>query len=108
MKLGRNDICWCGSGKKYKSCHLNIDSKLEEMKLKGYKIPTRRMMRSPEQIEGIRVASKVNTEVLDFIIPFVKEGVSTGELDRRIYEYTKSINAIPLFTFSKIALYCST
>ena len=51
MKLGRNDICWCGSGKKYKSCHLNIDSKLEEMKLKGYKIPTRRMMRSPEQIE---------------------------------------------------------
>lgn len=95
MKLGRNDICWCGSGKKYKSCHLNIDSKLEEMKLKGYKIPTRRMMRSPEQIEGIRVASKVNTEVLDFITPFVKEGVSTGELDRRIYEYTKSINAIP-------------
>lgn len=74
---------------------LNIDSKLEEMKLKGYKIPTRRMMRSPEQIEGIRVASKVNTEVLDFITPFVKEGVSTGELDRRIYEYTKSINAIP-------------
>ena len=95
MKLGRNDICWCGSGKKYKSCHLNIDSKLEEMKLKGYKIPTRRMMRSPEQIEGIRVASKVNTEVLDFITSFVKEGVSTGELDRRIYEYTKSINAIP-------------
>lgn len=35
MKLGRNDICWCGSGKKYKSCHLNIDSKLEENEAKG-------------------------------------------------------------------------
>ena len=23
MKLGRNDCCWCGSGKKYKRCHLN-------------------------------------------------------------------------------------
>ena len=23
--LGRNDLCWCGSGKKYKDCHLKID-----------------------------------------------------------------------------------
>ena len=23
--LGRNDLCWCGSGKKYKKCHLNKD-----------------------------------------------------------------------------------
>jgi hypothetical protein len=26
-KLGRNDICWCGSGKKYKHCHLDADEK---------------------------------------------------------------------------------
>ena len=24
-KLGRNDLCWCGSGKKYKKCHLDAD-----------------------------------------------------------------------------------
>ncbi len=24
-KLGRNDPCWCGSGKKYKHCHLKAD-----------------------------------------------------------------------------------
>ena len=24
-KLGRNEPCWCGSGKKYKKCHLNED-----------------------------------------------------------------------------------
>ncbi len=24
-KIGRNDPCWCGSGKKYKKCHLNSD-----------------------------------------------------------------------------------
>jgi len=23
--LGRNDVCWCGSGKKYKKCHLKSD-----------------------------------------------------------------------------------
>ena len=25
MKLGRNDLCWCGSGKKFKHCHLDRD-----------------------------------------------------------------------------------
>lgn len=25
MKPGRNDACWCGSGKKYKKCHLPGD-----------------------------------------------------------------------------------
>jgi len=25
IALGRNDICWCGSGKKYKRCHLEAD-----------------------------------------------------------------------------------
>lgn len=28
-KLGRNDACWCGSGKKYKHCHEAFDEKLE-------------------------------------------------------------------------------
>lgn len=23
--IGRNDVCWCGSGKKYKKCHLHKD-----------------------------------------------------------------------------------
>ncbi len=95
MKLGRNDNCWCGSGKKYKSCHLVMDDKLEAMKLQGFKIPTRAMIKTPEQIAGIREASRINTMVLDYITPFVKIGVSTGELDRLIYEYTKSINAVP-------------
>ena len=26
-KLGRNDLCWCGSGKKYKKCHMELDMK---------------------------------------------------------------------------------
>jgi hypothetical protein len=25
--LGRNDPCWCGSGKKYKKCHMQSDEK---------------------------------------------------------------------------------
>ncbi len=26
-KVGRNDPCWCGSGKKYKKCHLQMDER---------------------------------------------------------------------------------
>lgn len=26
VELGRNDLCWCGSGKKYKRCHLSKDA----------------------------------------------------------------------------------
>ena len=29
MKLGRNDPCHCGSGKKYKQCHLETDEAKE-------------------------------------------------------------------------------
>ena len=31
-ELGRNDPCWCGSGKKYKRCHLDTDAHKKRMK----------------------------------------------------------------------------
>jgi hypothetical protein len=32
-KPGRNDACWCGSGRKYKKCHLPEDEKKAEARL---------------------------------------------------------------------------
>lgn len=36
VKLGRNDPCWCGSGKKYKDCHLPIEQahRAEQLRLR--------------------------------------------------------------------------
>jgi uncharacterized protein YecA (UPF0149 family) len=31
-EMGRNDVCWCGSGKKYKRCHLDSDSHKQRMR----------------------------------------------------------------------------
>jgi uncharacterized protein YecA (UPF0149 family) len=31
-ELGRNEACWCGSGKKYKRCHLEKDENKMRMK----------------------------------------------------------------------------
>ena len=49
-KLGRNDLCWCGSGKKYKHCHEVFDEKLMEAADAGHQIPDHDMIKTPEQI----------------------------------------------------------
>ncbi len=40
-----------------------------------------------EEIEGMRVACRLGSEVLDYITPFVKPGVTTAELDRLAKDY---------------------
>ena len=32
-RLGRNDPCWCGSGKKYKRCHMESDARKRSQNL---------------------------------------------------------------------------
>jgi|TARA_Y100000310_G_scaffold329287_1_gene398845 methionyl aminopeptidase len=52
--------------------------------------------KSKEEIEKMRVAGKLAAAQLEMIRPFVKPGVSTGELDRICHEYTVKVqNAIP-------------
>jgi methionyl aminopeptidase len=48
-------------------------------------------IKTPEEIEGMRVAGRLAAEVLDYITPFVKPGVSTGELDRLCHEYMVNV-----------------
>ncbi len=94
MKLGRNDKCWCGSGKKYKNCHMSFDNRILDYKSRGYEVPDHSMIKTPEQIAGVREAGKANASVLDYISDFVKEGVTTEELNVRVEEYTKKIGGI--------------
>ena len=61
QKIGRNDKCWCGSGKKYKQCHLKIEEKISKHYHQGDEVPTRELLKTNEQIEGIRKAGRVNT-----------------------------------------------
>ena len=95
MKIGRNDKCWCGSGKKYKQYHMSFDNRIADYRNRGYQVPNHAMIRTEEQIEGIREAGKKNTMVLDYITPYVKEGISTAELDRLVENYTREIGCIP-------------
>lgn len=92
-KLGRNDDCWCGSGRKYKKCHNAFDEKREEFRLRGILIPPRRIIKSSEQIQGIRESAKINIAILDYIDEHIGVGVSTQEIDNWVCTITKKSGA---------------
>ncbi|MBP3604901.1 MAG: methionyl aminopeptidase [Lachnospiraceae bacterium] len=94
-KLGRNDKCWCGSGKKYKSCHMMMEEKIHNYELQGHIVPRRDMIKTPEQIEGIRESSKINIAVLDEIDKMIGPGVTTEEIDKLVYDLTIKMGGIP-------------
>ena len=43
------------------------------------------------EIESMRIAGRLASEVLDYITPFVKPGVTTGELDRLCHDYMVNV-----------------
>ena len=45
------------------------------------------VIKTAEEIAGMRVAGRLAAEVLDFVAPHVKPGVTTGELDRLCHDY---------------------
>ncbi len=95
MKIGRNDPCWCGSHKKYKSCHIAFDEKIESYAQNGVLVPSHTIIKTPAQIEGIRESGKINTAILDMISEKIHEGMSTEEINTLVHEFTISHNAIP-------------
>ena len=94
-KIGRNDSCWCGSGKKYKSCHNLFDAKLKEYSLKGIIIPPRELIKNEQQIQAIKESAKINIAVLDYIGQNIRAGITTEQIDKWVYEQTILRGAIP-------------
>ncbi len=50
---------------------------------------------APEDFAGMRAAGRLAAETLDMIGPHVRPGITTGELDRLIHEFTLAHGAIP-------------
>lgn len=95
QKIERNAPCWCGSGRKYKNCHMNFDEKLRGLELQGHIVPTRDLIKTPEQVQGIRESAKINIACLDAVAEKIKAGMSTEEIDRIVYDVTTKMGGIP-------------
>lgn len=91
---GRNDACWCGSGKKYKKCHEQFDQRLEMLWSRGEEVLPRSLYKTPEDIEGIKASAAINMGVLDFVGEHIGAGVSTMDINRWVEEYLAAHGAV--------------
>lgn len=73
----------------------DLDKKVMYWENKGKEVPTRDMVRTPEQIEGIRIAGKLNTGCLDAVAASIHEGMTTQEIDDVCMQYCKDHDCHP-------------
>ena len=73
----------------------DLDRKVLYYQDRGHLVPTRELIKTPEQIEGIRRSGIINTGVLDLVEKEIHAGMSTLEIDKLVYDYTISHGGIP-------------
>lgn len=94
-KPGRNDECWCGSGKKYKKCHIDFDEKIEEFEVQGFEVPDHTIIKTKSQIEKIKESAVINIAVLDYVSEHIKAGISTEEINSWVNDITYKTGGVP-------------
>jgi methionyl aminopeptidase len=62
---------------------------------KFHKVPPREIIKNEKQLEGMRESSKINIAVLDYVGEKIKEGMTTEDIDRIVYETTTKMGGIP-------------
>jgi len=72
-----------------------LDKKVLYHQSRGNLVPKRKLIKTPEQIEGIRESGVINTGVLDLVAEKIHVGMSTAEIDKLVYDYTIAHGAIP-------------
>lgn len=72
-----------------------LDKKILYLQNKGHLVPSRKLIKTEEQIEGIRRSGVVNSGILDLVGKEIKAGMSTATIDKLVYDYTVDHGAIP-------------
>lgn len=97
MKIGRNDLCPCGSGLKYKKCCMKkekgtaLEEDVKKQYFKKYKI----RLKEPEDVQGIKKAGELVLNTLDKVEEFVAPGVLTEDINTLVHDYTVRHGAVP-------------
>lgn len=90
---GRNDLCPCGSGQKYKKCCMAKAEAEQPATPPNYYRRHGIRLKTPEQVEGIRRSGRVVLELLELAERLVRPGAVTGEIDRILAEHTARCGA---------------
>jgi methionyl aminopeptidase len=87
-KLGPNDVCWCGSGRKYKKCHMGAEAApgaVEPPRPRGKRDP---LILNELERDAMRKAGRVNAELMDQVRDFIKPGITTRDIDELVSSWT--------------------
>lgn len=90
--IRRNELCWCGSGKKWKKCHWPNEG---ESLQTSYQDQWNIRIKSRAEIDGIRKACHLSAKILNALCAKAKPGMTTLELDTYARELHKKAGAIP-------------
>ncbi len=74
---------------------INYDELAKKYTALGIEIPKKEMIKTEEQIKGIREAGVVNTAILDYIKDFIKPGITTEEINTLVHNKTIELGGIP-------------
>ena len=83
------------SDKRYDYIDKEIIERIEYFRSRGHRVPKLSMIKTPEQIEGIRASGVINTGVLDLVASEIHAGMSTLEIDKLVHDYTLDHGAVP-------------
>ena len=108
-----NDQCWCGSGRKYKRCHKQLEGRILPHDVSPYRpVPAHinrptyadsghpirwdePRIKTPEIIERMRHAGRVGAEILALAGRMVAPGVTTDEIDVYVHQLCIDRDAYP-------------
>jgi methionyl aminopeptidase len=108
-----NDLCWCGSGRKYKRCHKPLEGRVLPGEVSPMRtvppeivrppyadsgVPVRRpepRVKAPEIIERMRIAGATAAEVLRLAGEMVRPGITTDEIDVYVHQLCIDRGAYP-------------
>lgn len=72
-----------------------LDRTVMAFEKRGALVPRRSLIRTPEQIEGIRRSGVINTAILDLVGEKIHAGMNTEEINQIVHNYTIEHGATP-------------
>lgn len=94
-KVGRNDACPCGSGKKYKNCCMGRSAPPPESLPQIYRKRYNIRLKTADDIEKIRQAGRLVMATFAEVEAILRPGLITEEINALVHDFTIGHGAIP-------------
>ena len=95
VKIGRNDPCPCGSGKKFKKCCFGKENIPLPDYTDLYRTKYDIHIKNQAEIEAIRQSGILAIELLDQAEKLIRPGIKTDEINTILHQQTITAGAVP-------------